>query len=345
MRLFLRQLWRGAKEHYQFVLIISCTVILGFFVKMLPESIQIPAVAALLLSVIILVFMSEYVKFIDRIDRYRLLDFIANDTIITNLQKKIIFDDDSCNLTDYRDVDGNLLKYHTAKCVNVRTLKNNMKVMYSSFKPLISSSIHAPDIKEIKILVNKKELKLSKEKSNFEHEVSRTIRPNGKTTTNFCSRFDIPIDLKPKDYYEFEFSYKTPAYHKAVIGELDCFTLEISQYTEKFTIDIDLIGEMKKQYKLLTSDIHDICTGRLLDFEITDISGQRMINAEKELIDSKLVPRFNPKRAYWVVEKPKVGYKYTLYFKFEQLTPPDSSTALNNNNETGCPIHCSVNEI
>jgi len=235
---------------------------------------------------------------------------VPKDVKMTKYHHKILFDNTSLETKDA------LMECN-------RKLQNNMiEHTYNLYRVKIISSKDVPDLKNIKIIMDKKNFDLSRETVNamkivtFEANDDTYKKPLKKEKT-----FTLPLHIHPGKSCEFSVSYRSKAFSDAFSGKKDYKQIAIDRVTDELIFDISLTENMRKQYYISKCDENDD-SGSSYDFQIFDGSQERMKLAEKELRILEMVPGYNDnnKNLTWAINNPKIGYKYRLYFTLKQIT-------------------------
>lgn len=233
---------------------------------------------------------------------------VPMDAIIKVEKKRVIFDD-----VTFSDKKSEVKIY--------RKLYNNMTVyneVYDRYKIMIKSSQDVPHLEEITFTKDKKIIELRdipeditnpmrcveidcKKLNGCEINIEDPVRKNVE--------FFVPLHLKAGKTCDFEISYRTKAYEKARIGQIDFTQMQINRITNHLQIEMNLTGEMKEKYKLSPCYEKD---GTRLSHKIFDASSERMRRTESQL---KEQPIYDDDNAIWKIENPKIGYSYRMYFK------------------------------
>lgn len=93
--------------------------------------------------------------------------------------------------------------------------------------------------------------------------------------------------------------------------------MRINQKTDKLRITVKLEGDIRNKYQLARSE--NFSGGLRKIFAIADASDQRMLNYENILKEKRIIPKYSDEQITWTIYKPKVGYRYFIYFTLKEV--------------------------
>jgi len=284
-----------------FVFVIILTAIIVFVFSLIENVfLKIEYVVAIFLfgALILSVF---YFKELFKIDEnFRKIESIPNDATMLNYEKRIIFDDQS--LVDKSAI----TEAH-------KILHNNMDTVYNLFEIKIGSGSFVPKFEDIKFEKNGEPLILRRDVVNPELiEECKEVCGN-KKVVSVTKRFNLPLHIEPKETCDFQISYRTFAYVNAINEKSDWYQYQVMRFTERIVIEIILQGEFKNKFIIKTCDEIE-ADGHQKIYQIYDGSFERMKTTEQALWKIKAIPRFKNDKMTWIINNPKIGYKYRVYF-------------------------------
>lgn len=217
--------------------------------------------------------------------------------------KKVIFDD--VTFTE-----------KTAEVRVFRELYNNMmitKETYDRYKIIIRSQTDVPHLEDITLIKGNNTMMMStidrditqpKECIEIDSNELNISEPLKKIV-----EFFVPLYLKAGKTCNFEISYRTKAYANALNASEDSIQMQVNRIINRLSIAVILQGTMRKKYMVCPCVEAD---GTTLTHKIFDASSERMKRTESQL---KNQPEYNGDNATWRIKRPKIGYKYQMYFR------------------------------
>lgn len=299
--------WKGSLGRISWILTLIIGTILSITVINMKD---IVLKFEILFAIIILtsfgLLLTYCINFYKDYNRIILSERVPMDAILKKENKKVIFDDATFSEDE-------------AEVKIQRKLYNNMtesKEIYDRYKVIISSRDDVPQMEDITLTIGDEILELN----TIDQAITKPIRcfeidSNELDLSNPFRKkmeFFIPLHLKAGKTCEFKIGYLTKAYKKALQGKDDYTTMHVNRITDELVIEVILRGEMKDNYIVSPSVEID---GSTLTHKIFDASHERMKRTELQL---KEKPVYREDFAIWTINKPKIGYRYRMYFKLLQ---------------------------
>ncbi len=262
----------------------------------------------------ILTFLLYVRTFVKELDELRIDDCVAHDITILNFEKNLYFDEHS-------QENGTLME-------EVRVIRNNMQHNYNlyqfnnSFDPITPN----PTFESIEFCKDGKKMNYTIEDVKYHAGTSPDYQD--KLDNQFEVKF--PVHAPPQETRDIRIKYHAKAFEFALRGDIDWVQVTINAVTEKLRIRAKLEGELKKTH-IITSPIRPDATGDILDIEVRDFSDERMWSSEMMYKNQKVMPIWKDNLMEWVIYRPKIGYKYRIYFTIKSKEPATGSCSLESN--------------
>lgn len=260
-------------------------------------------ILAVLLGLIILAFLLYARKFIRDLDELRISDYIAQDITILNFEKNVCFNENS--------------RENGAHNEEIRIIRNNMQHNFNLYKFNNSLECDPPTFSIFEFCKDGKKMNYTEEDVKFHCGDQNDHQDN--LNRNFELKF--PVHAPPNETRDIRLKYTLKNFAPALNGDVDWIQLGINAVTEKLRISVTLDGELKKTH-MVTSPIRPGTTGDILDIEIRDFSDERMWSSELMYKNKNIVPAWKDDKMEWIIYRPKIGYKYRVYFT---IKPKESS--------------------
>jgi hypothetical protein len=281
---------------------------LGFLISLLVSLITISIadftykITFLIIVLIATVLALGFSYFLDltvELSNLSTVHYVAKDITITELKTHVIFDKDS----------------ESKGCLNQdsRRIRNNMDQVYSRYLVNIGTDVQDEAPKDLKIFIEDIEKPEIAQQIKIVHSKCPDLSDQPHMISNRY-QFFIPINIQPKDTCKFGYEYRTKCYSSAYSCNPDFSMTAINVITESFTFNVALKDGLERKYKI----VHPYKDTILQDIEVLDSSGERMYSTEHKMkTQEKMIPKFRNDNTVmeWVVEKPKVGYKYLVHFQ------------------------------
>jgi len=309
------------------------TLVGGIIAFTADNMLKIIILSGFIIIILIIIFFSLVFKYYisDKYLRYK--DTIPVELTQVLFERKIIFDNKSLGL-------------ETAWTESHRLLKNNMpSTNYSDFTVEYISDTDVPDLKNLVVTIDGHGFELTKEKVNAQYcatcKIDQNFNPADLHPSNLTEKqlnFTIPIDIAPSEQKSLRIMFESKAYTQALHQKTDYVSLRCTRLTDEMSFVLLLTEGMRENYYITKSDVRDQRRGGYMEFAIIDASKERMITAEKELIDTQHVPIWENDNVIWRIPHPKLGYDYKLYFMILPRKIPLSklfNTSTTESGETG----------
>lgn len=197
-------------------------------------------------------------------------------------------------------------------------IENHMDSIYKQYLVEINSDIYAPSSSECNILLNGEPIHLSEKDAEYELCSTKKFDSEGKETLkHMTSKFYIPVEIEPRSISTFTIRYLTTAYDNAYRNKTEFIGMRINQKTDKLRITVKLEGDIRNKYQLARSE--NFSGGLRKIFAIANASDQRMLNYENILKEKRIIPKYSDEQITWTIYKPKVGYRYFIYFTLKEV--------------------------
>lgn len=302
MNRVLKWVLENLKTKTPFIFVTLATAVITYLFSQIESLVlRIEYIFALLLFIgfVLSVFYFNELHKVD--ENFRKLESIPNDATMLNLEKRIIFDSQTnADQTAY-------IEAH-------ETLHNNMDTEYNLFEIKISSSVFVPNFEDITIDKNGEPLKLRRDVVKPKLIEECRVINGSSTTTSVTKKFSLPLHIEPKETCNFHVSYRSKAFQKAVEGGTDWYQYEVKRFTERLLVEIQLQDGARKTFSLKPCDELE-GDGQQKIFQVFDGSSERMKTTEAALKKIKAVPQFKQDKMIWILNSPKIGYKYRVYFR------------------------------
>lgn len=308
MKLFIKKLFDKLIKYLSYILPILLFSILSFiFAKISNRQIEIYVLISVMLIIIFLCIILFAYDFYKDYKRIMMSEVIPTDVELKNYNVVVTFDDNTL-------INRNTMTTIYRKILN-RMIDSN--TTYGNYMIRMSSLTDAPHSSEsIKVKLDNDYLPLT------------SFDPDAVNFTKLCEiedseldfplerqivRFNVPINLQAGETTEFFIRYTSEAYRDSLDGKVDFVTLETVRITNEIKCEILLKGKFIDKYEITHATKED--GTEILSFNVMDSSFQRMKNTEHEMLQNGNIPKYNAKKAFWIIHKPKIGYKYRIYFK------------------------------
>jgi hypothetical protein len=304
---------------FKFILIIAGTVLTGYItnyvilVSKRPIEVVVVYVMIILLSILtalILLYTRDQNVQYKKIKYY---DSLIKDIILLYYHKKIFFDDD-------------YLRNNESKVIIYKAVQNNMGLTYNSLKHVTVSKTALPNQDKIKWFKDGDPIEIPEE--NFVYTDIVKKRNSEKSEE---LEIQIPLNLEDQNICKIKCEYPTSAFKKAKEKDGDYVSIVIDHITKNLKFEIVLLQHMRLCYKFVPMDDNTKV------FEILDNNFERMWNSEEELRKNQNKPNFSESKISWVINTPKLGYRYKLYFKIAQKTEVEINQFVNQLQYKLCP--------
>ncbi len=319
LRPLLSKIVNGIRDKFSFVLVLIVTAGLGSILGCIEDlSIKITYIAIIVIIAAIILVIIYFFELIEIGNRLGIYQYVPQDISIQFLKREIIFDEDTCRGIEYEKANGETKIYHCAKGSYRRIIQNKMNNPYAFFRFNVNSSKYVPKDEGVDFFVNGTQISVAgmTNEPPFYHKYAYHSGGN-EIHKSVEKQFNIPVHIPPKDFCDLSMSYRTLAYERAREGLPDHYELKVNYLTEKIVIDIKMDGIFRNHYKFLIVNEFDECSGSRKTFQIRDESDQRMRGSERDLAEMKMIPNYSDYRIKWVVYKPKLGYRYRIYFTMQ----------------------------
>lgn len=289
----------------RFIYVLVATIILTYIttwiIKIPDPIINIEYFSLVILGIIFIVLICYIYDFIVVLRDLNLDECIAHDISILNYEKILLIDDIARNA-------GILIE-------EIREVHNNMKNEYNSLQFNMSAT-ESLNLADFSFFIDEIQKTYSQEEINYHSYPATDIVD---TELDFIIDFRIPIKLLPNETKTVKIQYRTKTFNKIFENAVEWMQIQINTITEKIHMEIQLNEEMKNLYNLIEPE--ELREDRTkYDMEIRDFSEQRMWISEDELKKESIKPVFKNDKIYWTVYRPKIGYKYRLFFKLKNIS-------------------------
>lgn len=310
---FLKDIYSKSTNNLLYIFSIIFFSILTFtYAQITDKKVAILTLIAILLGILSLCLLTFTYNFYKDYKRIMMSEFIPTDIILKNYTTTIKFDDDT------------LTTGQTETTIH-RKIFNNMidsNKEYANYLVRIASLSDVPHLSEnIKIQkMNDDFIPLSSfdnDAVNFTSLIESVDSEIDFPQETQILKFNVPLDLKAGELLEFKIRYRSEGYKKSLEGEVDYITLETVRITNEIKFEIILEGEYAKKYEITHATKES--GADILSYEVLDTSYQRMKKTEHEMMKEGSIPKYEGTKAFWVISKPKIGYKYRFYFKLQNL--------------------------
>lgn len=155
------------------------------------------------------------------------------------------------------------------------------------------------------------------------------ISISGECKTNCLSdalygcKIRIPVNVDPGKICKLQIFEKNTScfenlfnYNKSGEGvrDTESISVKVNHPTERLAIEAKVDDELYELGFRFTKS-NNLDEGEIEFIRIYDASNQRMANHEKLLRDRGCVPQFSGSKMTWIIDNPKVGYRYKVYFR------------------------------
>jgi hypothetical protein len=243
----------------------------------------------------------ELIKRDGEINKYR--DIIPSDVETPIIESIYEFDSES-------------LEDHKFKYIATRYFKNNMvDEKYERYKYEISSDEEVPNISDMYLEIDgvKKEINpdLSKAKKTVECYEKELCKGGSAHILLKKKSFYIYLNVPPQKTRKFSISYRNPSLKNIFDGNIEYVQISINRITDRVSLNVKITGDALNKYRLQSSN--GPC-----NYLVYDGSEERMRLTEKKLTEKQMEPIFYDDNIIWNIDRPVIGYKYRLYFRFEE---------------------------
>lgn len=290
---------------YIIVIVISVTLTaIGGYLFSNDTILFIELLVAILISAIIIGVVLYSLELLRTFEEFR-EKFFFKDVTVRDFSKTVKFSTDT--------------KGHRICFVETtHDIENHMDEIYKQYLVEINSDFYAPSLSECNISLNGEPICLSEKDAEYELCTTKELDSEGhETLKHVTSKFYIPVEIEPKSTSSFTIQYPTTAYDNAYGNKTEFIGLRINQKTDRLRILVKLEGYTKNKYQLARCE--NFSGGRRKVFAIIDASDQRMLNYENILKEKGVIPQYSDDRITWTIYKPKVGYRYFVYFTLKEV--------------------------
>jgi len=298
--------WIWSKLNW-FVTLIIATFLSAIIINIPEITLKFQILIIILILALFGLLLIYSINFYKDYKKIMLSERVPMDAILECQHKKVIFDDAT-------------FANNEAESSVFRRLYNNMldsNEIYDRYKIIISSKEDVPNLDQITLIKDgqiqelsslDKEITKSRRYLEIDSDELNLANPLQKTV-----EFFIPLHLEAGKTCDFTIRYQTKAYKNAILGKEDYIQETVNRITDKLTIEIILNGEMENKFTV--NPCIEKKDGSTLSYQIFDASSERMKKTESQLKENKMLPKYKGNKGIWIINSPKVGYQYRMYFK------------------------------
>ena len=246
--------------------------------------------------------------------KIKFYDSLTRDVISLYHHKKIYFGDEFFSIEKM------------AKVIEYRAIQNNMGNQYNLLTFEIISKTSLP--KRISFFKDG-ELIFIPEKN---IQLFDIINVNDSTDKKQKISYNVPLDIDDGNICKLKTVYYTSAYQRATDSEFYDYTLVyVDRIVKQLKIELILTERMSFCYKF------EHITDPEKIFNILDVGNERMWKSESVMRKNSNKPQYNESKITWIIQSPKMGYRYKLFFKIVKKTDIEVNSIINELKHSLCP--------